>query len=81
LIKVGPANTGQFYWPTTDLVLNEDVSNTPSSSVRWLKAKNVGESCDTVCSANSLACDATALAAGVDKMGVENNIIPNYLCK
>ena len=57
LLKVGPANVGEFYWPAVDLVLTE----APRVPSRWVQGGR-GASCDAACAAQGEGrCDALAL--------------------
>jgi hypothetical protein len=78
LIKVGPANTGQFYWPA-EVTLSESTSATVAS--QWFESSIVGESCDAVCSSNKLLCDEKTMIANDNAISLQKNVVPNILCK
>ena len=62
LLKRGPANHGSFYYPATDLVLEEAAA--PSASAhRWALAP-AGQSCDEFCSRSGARCDADSMQRG-----------------
>jgi len=67
IVKRGPTQTGEFYWPMTagDLTLTESAPST--DAVAWIKGQ-VGENCDRVCfnskqNEKSQVCDAASLTA------------------
>ena len=63
LLKVGPANTGKFFYPNNgnDLVLSQ--ASPKPASVKWVRGAK-GQSCDAVCAATDRPrCDESAFTS------------------
>ena len=63
LIKVGPANMGEFYYPSLDLTLAEKKPTTVTDfDVQWYRSE-VGESCGHACMKLEKACHEETLSS------------------
>ena len=59
LLKSGPANTGEFYYPLNDLVL---IEATPSKQAGlWVAGSAVGQTCTDVCKGAGYGVDTTTM--------------------
>ena len=83
LIKVGPANTGEFYYPDIPLVLQEEeIPDKKLEEDDWVLG-NIGESCDDVCYREKMQCETARLVNSLPKSIVEfetltSNLFPCY---
>lgn len=63
LVKFGPANEGEFFWPNLagDFSLNE--ASAPATSATSWRQSRVGQSCVDACAEAKLVCDDTKMSA------------------
>jgi hypothetical protein len=80
LIKVGPANTGEFYYGN-QLQLTR-VGAAPTPEMKWYVGAN-NKSCDETCLANgaNLICDAAKLATINSATALDRLVAPFVTCK
>jgi len=79
LIKYGNANTGDFYWPITDLSLTEAAPR-PPSTLQWARSE-VGQSCSALCAQYSGTCNQTALQSLTSENSIDLKIFPTNVCE
>lgn len=82
LIKRGDANTGEFYFPQSDLVLTEGPAPVDESKIELLYVRgSVGESCTAACAEAGRVCDQDSLGSVATPLDVSDEIAPFHSCK
>lgn len=76
IVKRGPTNGGEFWWPMKDgdLKLYEEYDMS-SDGISWLEG-DFGESCDKACASQSMGCDASAMSSST----VEDDFKSSVVC-
>jgi hypothetical protein len=80
LVKVGPANTGEFFYPN-DVTLNR-IGLGPQPVSKWYRG-TVNASCSDVCAKvdDNFVCDPTRLQATDSAAAYENQVAPYVTCR
>lgn len=78
LIKTGPANVGEFWYPNS-LVLKKSAKAPAKPQEKWYKGK-IGESCAETCTKLEMKCDASRLTSVTSSSQLQTTVAPFLTC-
>jgi hypothetical protein len=78
LIKTGPANMGEFWYPNK-VVLSKAATAPVPAGERWYKGA-VGESCTEVCQKKEMLCDAPRFGSINSASALQQSVLKHNVC-